>query len=597
MADIVDIVVQKTEEVVTIDVTTNETIVNIISQNGGGGAVDSVNGQTGVVVLDADDISDSTTTNKYVTSAEKTAITHSNRTILDQITEAFTTALKTAYDSSVTWITTNGTNLINHLSNTSNPHSTTATQVDALKRDGSNANSNINIGEYDLKAGQFTLDTTPTGTASVGTTRWNDTLGSTETTLKGGSVILKNGVDLVARVVNKVTPNATLTKAAYQAVRVSGAQGQRLAVAYAQANNDNNSADTIGIVCETIATNQEGFILTVGQLEGINTTGSLQGETWADGDVIYLSPNTAGALTNVKPTGATGHIVVIGYVEYSHAVNGKLYVKIMNGWELDELHNVNISSPTNNQVLAYNSTSQLWENESVNNIVITDVEKNAIELRANGVGLTTFTRFGYSTASDVTSGVAAATASGSFFGIQNRFNYTTSTVAGSLAFFRTTFGSWGGMSSGKVCEWLFGTADAAIVSGARSFVGFTNNFATPTNVEPTTLVNCVGIARLSTSNNWHIIHNDNTGTCTSIDLGSGYPSNTLEVDLIYLRLTFNTNGTVSYLVANKTTNISTSGVLSTNLPAVALYEMVWTCNNATALAARLGFCYRTFSNS
>lgn len=38
---------------------------------GGGGAVDSVNGQTGVVVLDADDISDATTTNKFSTTAEK----------------------------------------------------------------------------------------------------------------------------------------------------------------------------------------------------------------------------------------------------------------------------------------------------------------------------------------------------------------------------------------------------------------------------------------------------------------------------------------------------------------------------------------------
>ena len=122
------------------------------------------------------------------------------------------------------------------------------------------ATQNVDLGEYELKAGQFTLDTTPTGTAAVATTRWNDTLGSTETTLKGGNVILKNGVDLVARVVNKVTPNTTLTKASYQAVRVSGAQGQRLAVAYAQANNDNNSADTIGLVCETIATNQEGLI-------------------------------------------------------------------------------------------------------------------------------------------------------------------------------------------------------------------------------------------------------------------------------------------------------------------------------------------------
>ena len=136
-------------------------------------------------------------------------------------------------------------------------------------------------------------------------------------------------------------------RANYTAVRISGAQGQRLAVAYAQANNDNNSADTLGLVYENIATNQEGFIITVGQFEGINTTGSLQGETWIDGDVLYLSPTIPGGITNIKPTGATGHIVVLGYVEYSHAINGKIYVKIMNGWELDELHNVYINTPTN----------------------------------------------------------------------------------------------------------------------------------------------------------------------------------------------------------------------------------------------------------
>jgi len=227
------------------------------------------------------------------------------------------------------------------------------------------ATGNVDLGENELKAGQITLDTSPTGTAAVGTTRWNNATGTSETTLKGGSVILKNGVDLVARVVNKVTPNTTLTKANYTAVRVSGAQGQRLAVAYAQANNDNNSADTIGLVIETIATNQEGFIMTVGQLDGINTTGSLQGETWVDGDVLYLSPTTPGALTNIKPTGLTGHIVVMGYVEYAHAVNGKIYVKIMNGWELDELHNVYIDSATlaNNNILQYDSADQLWKNK------------------------------------------------------------------------------------------------------------------------------------------------------------------------------------------------------------------------------------------
>jgi hypothetical protein len=216
---------------------------------------------------------------------------------------------------------------------------------------------NVDLGEFEIKAGQFTLDTSPTGTATVGTTRWNNTLGSTETTLKGGSVILKNGVDLVARIVNKVTPNTTLTKANYPVVRISGAQGQRLAVAYAQANNDNNSADTLGLVIETIPTNQEGFIMTVGQLEGINTTGALQGETWVDGDVLYLSPTIPGVITNVKPV-APQHLVVIGYVEYAHQNNGKLYVKIMNGWELGELHDVDTTGATTGQVLKYNGT--IW---------------------------------------------------------------------------------------------------------------------------------------------------------------------------------------------------------------------------------------------
>jgi hypothetical protein len=247
------------------------------------------------------------------------------------------------------------------------------------------ATTNVDLGEYELKAGQLTLDVSPTGTASVGTTRWNNTIGSSETTLKGGSVILKNGVDLVARVVNKVSPNATLTKAAYQAVRVSGAQGQRLAVAYAQANNDNGSADTIGLVTETIPTNQEGFIITVGQLEGINTTGSLQGENWTDGDVLYLSPTIAGAITNIKPV-APQHLVIIGYVEYAHANNGKIYVKVMNGWELGELHDVSTAGAVNGSVLKYNGT--IWTPSSDTDTGITTLNGLTALSQSFAVGTT-----------------------------------------------------------------------------------------------------------------------------------------------------------------------------------------------------------------
>jgi len=345
MADTIDINITPVVEEITLTITPNLTTINVNTMTGGGGAVDSVNGQTGVVVLDQDDIADGTTFKQY-SLTEKTKLA----------------GIQAGAEVNVNadWNAVSGDAQI--LNKPTIPSITNLVPY-------TGANANVDLGEFELKSGQVTLDTTPTGIASVGTTRWNDSIGSSETTLKGGSVILKNGVDLVARIVNKVTPNTTLTKAEYQVVKVSGAQGQRLAVNLAQANNDNNSADTLGIVTETIDTNQEGFIITVGQLEGVNTTGSLQGETWTDGDVLYLSPTTAGRITNVKPNGSTGHIVILGYVEYAHAVNGKIYVKIMNGWELDELHNVFINTPLNNQLLAYETASSLWKNKSIGTLL------------------------------------------------------------------------------------------------------------------------------------------------------------------------------------------------------------------------------------
>jgi nitrogen fixation protein len=461
------------------------------------------------------------------------------------------------------------------------------------------ATQNVDLGEYELKAGQMTLDVSPTGTATVGTTRWNNTIGSSETTLKGGSVILKNGVDLVARVVNKVTPNTTLTKANYPAVRVTGAQGQRLAVAYAQANNDNNSADTIGLVCETIATNQEGFIITVGQLEEINTTGSLQGETWADGDVLYLSPTTAGSLTNVKPTGATGHIVVIGYVEYSHAIHGKIYVKVMNGWELDELHNVYINTPLNNQVLTYNSTSQLWENESVKTL-------DGLSLMANA-DLSYFNQwsfeqnFGYITPNvgNTTYTGIRTTNSNSQTGQTADFTYPARMLyasATTLAAFATQRGTVGGnfiQSFNLKLYWKRRFQIDCNISGSRFVCGLSNMFqlASPTNVEPDTLINTIGVCKLSTSNNLHFFWNDATGLATTVDLGVNYPANNVTAYFYDLEI-YKESGTAN--ITLKLTRIDASGnristlqVVSTNYNSGITHSpVIYGTNNATASSFR-----------
>jgi hypothetical protein len=229
------------------------------------------------------------------------------------------------------------------------------------------ATGNVDLGEYELKAGQIELDQTPTGTAGVGVMRWNDTDGTVDVGLKGGNVTLQVGQESVIRVVNKAGVN--LLEANYQAVRVrlvseGGAQGQRLAVVLALADTDADSATTIGLVTETINNNQEGFVTTSGEVKNINTTGSLQGETWVDGDILYLSGTTSGRITNVKPAAPT-HTIIIGYVVYAHANNGKIFVKVDNGYELDELHNVSITSPTDNQALVYESASSLWKNETI----------------------------------------------------------------------------------------------------------------------------------------------------------------------------------------------------------------------------------------
>jgi hypothetical protein len=233
------------------------------------------------------------------------------------------------------------------------------------------ATSDVDLGEFELKAGQVEFDQTPTGTSGVAVMQWNDTDGTLDLGLKGGNVTLQVGQEQVVRVVNKTATNINLLEANYQAVRVTGAQGQRLKVDLALATNDALSAETIGLVTETINNNQEGFITTSGLVRGINTTGSLQSETWADGDIVYLSPTTAGRITNIKPT-APNHIVIIGYVIHSHITQGSIFVKVDNGYELEELHNVtstNYTTPIDtDSVLTYDVTNSIWKRLTLANL-------------------------------------------------------------------------------------------------------------------------------------------------------------------------------------------------------------------------------------
>lgn len=147
--------------------------------------------------------------------------------------------------------------------------------------------------------------------------------------------------------------NGDMTKG--QAVYIAGAQGQRVSIELAQANGEVSSSRTFGILAEDVAKNQEGVVVTQGLVSGFNTS------LLTEGQVVWLSAATAGALTTTRPV-TPNHSVFMGVVVRSHQTQGSVFVKVVNGFEIDELHNVKITNPQNNDVLKYSSALGYWIN-------------------------------------------------------------------------------------------------------------------------------------------------------------------------------------------------------------------------------------------
>lgn len=149
---------------------------------------------------------------------------------------------------------------------------------------------------------------------------------------------------------------ATLTKGTV--VYISGATGNNPVVSKAIATGDPTSAQTFGLCQSDIANNATGYVVITGDLIGLDTS------AFTEGQQLYLSGATAGTYTATKQY-APVHLVYIGVITRSHPTQGQIEVKIQNGYELDELHNVSAQSPANNDIIAYNTTSGLWEKKSI----------------------------------------------------------------------------------------------------------------------------------------------------------------------------------------------------------------------------------------
>ena len=162
----------------------------------------------------------------------------------------------------------------------------------------------------------------------------------------------------------KNSSGSAMTKG--QAVYISGANGSNALISLSKADAESTSSKTLGLLVQDLANNGLGYVITDGLLTGLNTG------TASAGDAVWLSPSTAGGLVYGlanKPV-APNHMVYIGVVTRASTTVGEILVKVQNGFEIDELHDVLITSKTNGDLLKYDSATGLWKNSAQSTLTI-----------------------------------------------------------------------------------------------------------------------------------------------------------------------------------------------------------------------------------
>ena len=192
------------------------------------------------------------------------------------------------------------------------------------------------------------FDTSVSYTLAEGRLGWDSGEGTLQLGLEGGNVTYALGEQIYQYVYNAEA--TTMTKG--QVVYVSGSQGNKIAVKLANDSGDPSSAGTLGLVAETIASGANGWVITEGPLRKLNTIGLTAGK------LLFLG-STPGTYTETPPT-APSHSVRLGYVERVHASVGSIYVKIDNGYEIGELHDVVDNTTTGSYGDLFVKSGSIW---------------------------------------------------------------------------------------------------------------------------------------------------------------------------------------------------------------------------------------------
>jgi len=221
------------------------------------------------------------------------------------------------------------------------------------------ANGNIDFNEDmevdSLSTGYASFNLAAAHVAAPGELAWNSEEGTLDLGLDG-EVTLQVGQEQLAFVRN--LSGTTITNGTV--VRVTGASGNKITIDLASNVSEGDSSSTFAVSTQVIGNNSSGYVTFTGLVRDLNTS------AFTEGAPIWLG--VSGQFTQTEPV-SPNHLVHVGWVVRSHATEGSIYVKINNGWELEELHNVNITSVATNNMLRWNGT--VW----VNDVSTTDFDE------------------------------------------------------------------------------------------------------------------------------------------------------------------------------------------------------------------------------
>lgn len=209
-----------------------------------------------------------------------------------------------------------------------------------------------------LTAADAAAQRTALGLGTVATQNANNVT-LTGGTLQGVGVVTgsytSNANEAILRSCRKASAG-TITKG--QVVYIVGSTGVHLTVELSDADTESTSSKTFGIAAENITNSTEGYVMVEGLLTGLS---NLPSTSFADGDALWLS-STTGGWQNTPPANPAHGVYLGRVIKASNGSNAQAYIRIQNGYELNELHDVVIASPLDTHSLFYETSSGLWKN-------------------------------------------------------------------------------------------------------------------------------------------------------------------------------------------------------------------------------------------